>query len=89
MKRTFTHRPSVSDRSRAVLVISLAVLMVLSPLITSCSTAAYFCLLLAGSAFLLSRLLGDRGFYILAAALLLGSLALFTAPSGSSVLALL
>ena len=82
MKRTFTHRPSISERSRAVLVLMLVGLMMGAALITSYQTAGFFCLLLAGAALLLSQLLADKGFLILALALLLGSLVLFTSPSG-------
>ncbi|MBT9394431.1 hypothetical protein KLP40_14765 [Hymenobacter sp. NST-14] len=82
MKRTFTHRPSISERARTVLVLGLVGLMMTGALITSYETAGYLCLLLAGAAWMLSQLLGDKGFLILAAALLLGSLVLFTSPSG-------
>ncbi|MDU0371987.1 hypothetical protein ACFPAF_16415 [Hymenobacter endophyticus] len=82
MKRTFTHRPSISERARAALVLSLVGLMMAGALVSSYQTAAYFCLLLACAALLLSQLLGDRGFLILAVALLFGSLVLFTAPAG-------
>lgn len=81
MKRTFTHRPSISERARAALVLSLVALMMMGALVTSYQTAGYFCLLLATAALLLSQLLGDKGFLILALALLLGSLVLFTSPS--------